>query len=96
MRRHRLLAVAEARPKHDRADQAGNAGIDMDDGAAGEVDGALVEEPAIGGIHGVRIVGEDCCLGCVVGRGGELGEEVGGRSLADRGLDRVEVVGAQA
>ena len=40
------LAVADALADHQAADQPGDAGIDVDDGAAGEVERALAEEIA--------------------------------------------------
>ena len=46
MRRHVVLAVADALADQDAADQAGDAGIDVDDRAAGEVDRAEVEDVA--------------------------------------------------
>ena len=47
-------------------------------------DGALVEEPAIGGIDGIGIVAEHGGLGRIIGCGRELGQEIGGRRIADR------------
>ena len=40
VRRHQVLAVAHALAEHDGADEAGDTGVDVHDGAAGEVDGA--------------------------------------------------------
>ena len=40
------LAVADALADHQAADQAGDAGIDVDDGAAGEVERAPLKQPA--------------------------------------------------
>ena len=46
MRRHDVLLVADALADHERADQTGDAGIDVNDGAAGEVDRAEAEDQA--------------------------------------------------
>ncbi len=45
-RRHRLASVARARAEHERADQTGDAGIGVHDGAAREVYGAPLEGEA--------------------------------------------------
>ena len=47
VRRHRLLAVAGALADHQAGDEAGDAGVDVDDGAAREVEHARVEEEAV-------------------------------------------------
>ena len=52
-----LLAVADALAEHEGADQAGDAGVDVDDGAAGEVERAPLEYQA-----GVRVDGVKCGL----------------------------------
>ena len=46
VRRHRLLAVADALADQQAADQAGDAGVDVHHRAAGEVERALLEEEA--------------------------------------------------
>ena len=46
MRSHHVLAEAGALADHDRADQTGDTGIDVNDGAAGEVDRAEAEDQA--------------------------------------------------
>ena len=46
MRRHQLLAEADALADQQRADQAGDAGVDVHHGAAGEVDRAPLEDQA--------------------------------------------------
>ena len=66
-------------PTHERADQAGDAGVDVHDGAAGEVDRAPGEDQAGVGQHFVEL-GLRGLLRGVVGRGGE---RLGG------GVDRV-------
>ena len=92
VRRHLVLAVADALAQNDGADEAGDAGIDVHNGAAGEVDGAQLEEIAIGGVHQFGIGAQHGGLGLVGGGRGEIGQELGGRFLADHGLDDVEVV----
>ena len=67
----------------------------MNDGAAGEIDGAPVEQPAISGIHGTPVIGKHSGFRRIVGRRGKLGEEVGCRLLANCRLDRIEIVGRQ-
>jgi hypothetical protein len=47
MGRQDLLAEAKALAEDDGTNQARNTGIDMHNGTAGKVDGALVEEPAL-------------------------------------------------
>ena len=55
MGRHQFLAVAGATTDHDRADQAGDAGIDVHHGAAREVDGAPGEDQSGVGIDRVEL-----------------------------------------
>ena len=52
--RHGLLAVADPLAEHDAADQPGDAGIDVHDGAAGEVEHAGAEQEAVGRPDPVR------------------------------------------
>ena len=78
-------------PMHDRADEAGDAGVDVDDGAAGEVERAPLEEQAgIGerrvelGLRrrlGVGVSGFGDGLGCI-------GEGVGAAPVPDHVGDR--------
>ena len=42
------VGIARALADHERGDEAGHAGIDVDDGAAGEVENAERKEPAVG------------------------------------------------
>ena len=67
---HRFLAVADTLADHDRANQAGDAGVDVHDRTTGEVEGALLDEPACAGIDFVEL-GLSRSLGSVVGRGGK-------------------------
>jgi hypothetical protein len=46
VRRHVLGAVADALAEHERAHEAGDAGVDVHDGAAGEIERAACAEPA--------------------------------------------------
>ena len=70
VRRHDLLAVADALADQERADQAGDAGIDVHHGAAGEVDRAPLEDQAGVG-HDFVELGLRGGLGGGVGRGRE-------------------------
>ena len=65
-----LLAVADALADHERADQTGDARIDVHDGAAGEVDRAPLEDLAGVGQDLVEL-GLRGGLGGLVGRGGD-------------------------
>ena len=56
---------------------------------------ALVEEPAVGGIDCRGVVAKDQGLCRVIGCRRQLGEEVRGCRFTHRGLDCVEVIGAQ-
>ena len=57
VRLDRLAPVADALADHVRADQAGDRGIDVHDGAAGEIQRALGEQEARLGQHAVDRVG---------------------------------------
>ena len=46
LRRHVVLPEADALADHEGADEAGDAGVDVHDGAAGEVDRAEAEDQA--------------------------------------------------
>ena len=46
VRRHRLVAEADPLAEHEAADQAGDAGVDVHDRAAGEVEHAVAEQEA--------------------------------------------------
>ena len=50
MRRQRLAAKADAASHHDRADQTGDASVDVHHRAAGEIERALAGKPANGGV----------------------------------------------
>jgi len=62
VRRHRFAAVADALADHDGAHQAGNGGVDVYHGAAGEVQRAFLPDPA--------------SLQGFAGRGGGVGDQV--------------------
>ena len=66
----KLLAVADALADDQRADQTGDAGIDVHDRAAGEVERAGAREPADGAGDLVEL-GLRGRLGRTVSRGGE-------------------------
>ena len=77
-----FLAVADALADHQRADEAGDAGVDVHDRAAGEVERAHLEAEAGVGVDRVEL-GLRRRLGRVVGRRGKsLGR------VADRVRDR--------
>ncbi len=79
VRRHQFLAVAGALADHQRADEARDAGVDVHDGAAGEVDRAP-QEDLTGVGHDLVELGLRGLLGGLVGRSRE---RLGG------GVDRV-------
>ena len=54
VRRHRVLRPAASPAEHEDRGQRGDAGVDVHDGAAGEVERAPLEEPAVGREHPVR------------------------------------------
>jgi hypothetical protein len=51
VRDHRFPRPTAAVPDHENEGQCGHAGVDVDDGAAGEVEGAPLEQPAGGAEH---------------------------------------------
>ena len=55
MRSHQVLAVAGALADQQRADQTGDAGVDVHHGAAREVDRALLEDPAGVGVDFIEL-----------------------------------------
>ena len=60
VRRHRFTAVADALADHVSTDETGDAGIDVDHGTAGEVERALLPEPAgVGRDRGQRFSAGD-------------------------------------
>ncbi len=90
-----LFAKAKALAEDDGADETRNTGIDVHNGTAGEVECALVEEPAVGGIDCRGVVAKDQGLCRVIGCRRQLGEEVRGCRFTHCGLDCVDVIGAQ-
>ena len=75
VRRHRFLAVADALADHVGADQAGDAGVDVHHGAAGEVERALLPQPAGLGVTVASVVASVIASGpaqnqtmCAIGR----------------------------
>jgi hypothetical protein len=51
VRGHQILAETDALAEHQGADEARDTGVDVNDRAAGKVDGAPLEQVAIRGIH---------------------------------------------
>ena len=93
MRRHQLLAEADAAAQYQRTDQAGDARIDMHHRAAREVDGAPLERQARVGLHrSQRLLGR-LLGGACSGLGNLLGGVGGARTapvpdhVGDREVD---------
>ncbi len=91
--RHRLAGPASALPEHEGKDERGHAGVDVDDGTTGEVEGAELEEPAFGAEHpvGDRRVDEDRPSAEEHHVGAEL-EAVGGRPGEERGAMMANII----